>query len=59
MAVLEFKYGDAERGKTIFEGIVDSYPKRLDVWGVYIDQVAKENDVQGVRCVVYHADDCC
>jgi rRNA biogenesis protein RRP5 len=49
MAVLEFKYGDAERGKTIFEGIVDSYPKRLDVWGVYIDQVAKENDIQGVR----------
>jgi len=49
MAVLEFKHGDTERGKTLFEGILDRYPKRLDIWSVYIDQVAKAGDVQGCR----------
>lgn len=50
-AQLEFKLGDAERGKTIFEGIVDSYPKRLDLWSIYIDFEAKQGDIQAVRCV--------
>jgi rRNA biogenesis protein RRP5 len=49
MAVLEFRHGDAERGKTLFEGILDRHPKKLDVWSVYIDQVAKVGDIQGVR----------
>lgn len=48
-AQLEFKHGDAERGKTIFEGIIDSYPKRLDLWTVYIDLEAKQGDIQAVR----------
>ncbi|PWY97552.1 nucleic acid-binding protein [Testicularia cyperi] len=38
MAINEFKLGDPERGRTIFEGLVDSYPKRLDIWWQYIDQ---------------------
>ena len=49
MAVLEFRHGDAERGKTLFEGIIDRYPKKLDVWSVYIDQVAKAGDIQCAR----------
>jgi rRNA biogenesis protein RRP5 len=49
MAVLEFRHGDAERGKTLFEGIVGRYPKKLDVWSVYIDQVAKAGDVKSAR----------
>jgi len=49
MAVLEFKHGDAERGKTLFEGLVDRYPRRLDLWSVYIDQLAKADDIQGAR----------
>ena len=55
MALLEFKHGDAERGKTLFEGVVSRYPKRLDVWGVYIDQVAKVGEVQVVRGLVERA----
>lgn len=50
-AQLEYRLGDAERGRTIFEGVVDSYPKRLDLWNVYIDLEAKSGDVQSVRCV--------
>ncbi|PLW31843.1 hypothetical protein PCANC_17210 [Puccinia coronata f. sp. avenae] len=34
---LEFKFGDQERGRTLFEGLVASYPKRLDLWNVYLD----------------------
>ncbi|ORY34880.1 hypothetical protein BCR39DRAFT_515324 [Naematelia encephala] len=49
MAILEFKHGEAERGKTLFEGLIDRYPKRLDLWSVYIDQLAKTQDVQGCR----------
>lgn len=52
-AILEFRHGDQERGKTIFEGLVDRYPKRLDLWNVYIDQVAKLGDVQAARYVLY------
>lgn len=36
-AALEFKsaHGDAERGRTIFEGLVSTWPKKGDVWDVY------------------------
>ncbi|CDS00788.1 hypothetical protein [Sporisorium scitamineum] len=40
-AINEFKLGDAERGRTIFEGLVDSYPKRLDLWWQYLDQESR------------------
>lgn len=55
MALLEFKHGDAERGKTLFEGILSRAPRRLDVWNVYIDQVAKGGDIGGVRGLVERA----
>jgi rRNA biogenesis protein RRP5 len=37
-ASLEFKSpnGDAERGRTIFEGLVSTYPNKGDVWDVYL-----------------------
>ncbi|KAF9229085.1 hypothetical protein BS17DRAFT_804934 [Gyrodon lividus] len=48
-AKLEYKLGDAERGRTIFEGIVDSHPKRWDLWSVYIDVEAGQSDIQHLR----------
>jgi len=36
-ALLEYRHGSAERGRSIFEGLLDSYPKRTDLWSVYID----------------------
>jgi len=38
-AQLEFKFGEAQRGKTMMESILNSYPKRTDVWSVYIDMM--------------------
>ncbi|KAH8119935.1 hypothetical protein DFH11DRAFT_1557375 [Phellopilus nigrolimitatus] len=48
-AQLEYKLGDPERGKTIFEGIVDSHPKRWDLWSIYMDMEAGQKDVQSIR----------
>ncbi|KAF7306752.1 hypothetical protein MIND_00466900 [Mycena indigotica] len=48
-AQLEYKLGDPERGKTLFEGIIDSHPKRLDLWSVYMDMEAGQNQIQSLR----------
>lgn len=51
-AQLEYKYGEPERGKTLFEGIVDSHPKRWDMWLVYMDMEATQGNIQSLRCVL-------
>ncbi|KAG8885477.1 rRNA biogenesis protein rrp5 [Tulasnella sp. 332] len=48
-ALLEYQLGDPERGKTIFEGIIDSHPKRFDLWIVYMDQEAKLGNIDALR----------
>lgn len=46
---MEYKLGDPERGRTIFEGIVDSHPKRFDLWLVYIDHEASQGNIDSIR----------
>ncbi|KAF3902867.1 hypothetical protein AA313_de0208013 [Arthrobotrys entomopaga] len=41
-AQLEYRSGEAERGRTLFEKLLAAYPRRLDVWNVYIDLEAKQ-----------------
>ncbi|XP_064468519.1 protein RRP5 homolog [Ornithodoros turicata] len=48
-AQMEFKYGDPERGKSMFDTVLVNYPKRTDLWLVYIDLLIKQGDLQGVR----------
>ncbi|KAE9408289.1 U3 snoRNP-associated protein Rrp5 [Gymnopus androsaceus JB14] len=48
-AQLEYKLGEPERGKTLFEGIIDSHPKRWDMWSVYMDMEAGQSDIQSLR----------
>ena len=50
-ALLEYKHGEPERGKTLFEGIVDSHPKRWDMWSIYMDMEANQKNIQGLRYV--------
>lgn len=38
---LEYKNGQSESGRTMFEGVVTNYPKRMDVWSVYMDMETK------------------
>lgn len=39
--MLEYKSGQPESGRTMFEGIVTNYPKRMDIWSIYMDMEAK------------------
>lgn len=43
-AQLEFAKGDAEQGRSLFEGLVADAPKRADIWNVYIDQEIKHGE---------------
>lgn len=36
-AQLEYKLGTPERGRTVFESLVGNFPKKLDLWNVYLD----------------------
>ncbi|ROT65001.1 putative protein RRP5-like [Penaeus vannamei] len=49
---LEFKFGEAERGRTMFESLLSNYPKRIDVWSVYVDLLTKNGDIEGARTVL-------
>ncbi|KAL8637817.1 MAG: hypothetical protein Q9228_004959 [Teloschistes exilis] len=50
-AQLEFTSpnGDPERGRTAFEGLLTTFPKRLDLWNVLIDLEIKTGEVERVR----------
>ena len=39
--MLEYKNGNPEHGRTMFEGIVSGLPKRMDIWSIYMDMEVK------------------
>lgn len=50
-ALLEFKRGDTERGRGLFENILRNYPRRLDLWSVYIDKEISVGDEDRARAL--------
>jgi len=48
-AQLEFRHGSVECGKTLFENMVTTYPRRTDIWSVYIDVCIKFGDLDQAR----------
>ncbi|XP_028827320.1 protein RRP5 homolog [Denticeps clupeoides] len=48
-ARLEFQYGDAERAKSMFEKVLSTYPKRTDLWSVFIDLMIKHGTQKEIR----------
>ena len=55
-AIMEFKIGEAQRGGTIFESLLKNYPKKTDLWSIYIDMWTREQDFDQVRyqnCIFY------
>jgi rRNA biogenesis protein RRP5 len=50
-AQLEFKSpnGDAERGRTLFEGMLSQWPKRWDLWNVLLDMEIRAGDADQIR----------
>lgn len=53
-AQCEFKYGEVERGCTMFDNLLSSYPKRVDVWSVYIDTMCSTKKMPKIRCSSVH-----
>ncbi|KAI9142050.1 hypothetical protein BKA69DRAFT_1037920 [Paraphysoderma sedebokerense] len=56
-AQMEFKFGEPERGRTLFEGMVSNYPKRVDLWNVYIDMEIKAEETEKVRSLTSYTPD--
>lgn len=54
-AVMEYKMGEPNRGSTIFESILKNYPKRTDLWSIYIDMSIKDGDLEHVRNIFERA----
>ena len=48
-AQLEFKYGDIERAKTMYDSLLFTYPNRTDIWSVYIDMLVKHEKKEDAR----------
>lgn len=46
---MEFKIGDPERGRTLFEGLLAKYPKRTDLWSIYLDMEIKAGELDMIR----------
>jgi len=51
-ALAEFKIGDVEHARTMFETLVSRYPKRLDLWWQYMDQEVRLENISGVRSLM-------
>ena len=52
-AALEFhsESGSAERGRTMFEGLLSTFPKRLDIWNQLLDLEIQQGDKEIIRGV--------
>ncbi|XP_066475340.1 protein RRP5 homolog [Tiliqua scincoides] len=48
-AQMEFQLGDPEHAKAIFENTLSTYPKRTDIWSVYIDMMIKHGNQKEIR----------
>lgn len=48
-AQLEFRYGNPETGRSMFDKVLTSYPKRTDLWSIFIDLEIKHGSQKEVR----------
>ncbi|XP_072958510.1 rRNA biogenesis protein RRP5 isoform X2 [Typha angustifolia] len=55
IAILEFKCGVPERGRSMFESVLREYPKRTDLWSIYLDQEIRLGDKEVIRALFERA----
>ena len=48
-ALAEFRAGDADRGRALYEGVLRAAPRRTDLWAVYADQEIRRGEPARVR----------
>jgi len=51
-AQMEFELGSPERGRTIFDGLLLKFKKRLDLFYVYIDKECKYGNIENARSML-------
>jgi rRNA biogenesis protein RRP5 len=51
-AQLEFELGSVERGRTVFDGLLEKYPKKMDLLFVYVDKEVKSGDMAAARALL-------
>jgi len=54
-AQLEYQIGNPMKGRTMFEELLSTYPKKIDLWTVYIDQEFKATNIDQVRSLYNRA----
>ncbi|KAF3672570.1 hypothetical protein FXO38_06017 [Capsicum annuum] len=54
-AILEFKCGVPDRGRSLFEKMLREYPKRTDLWSVYLDQEIRLGNADVIRALFERA----
>ncbi|KAG0449474.1 hypothetical protein HPP92_027288, partial [Vanilla planifolia] len=54
-AILQFKCGVPEAGRSMFESILREHPKRTDVWSIYLDQEIRLGDHEVIRALFERA----
>ncbi|GFY92046.1 similar to RIBOSOMAL RNA PROCESSING 5 [Actinidia rufa] len=54
-AILEFKCGVPNRGRSMFEGMLRDYLKRTDLWSLYLDQEIRLGDVDLIHALFERA----
>lgn len=48
-ALAEFDYGSSDRGRVLFNELMATYPKRTDIWHLYVDKEIKSGHVNQAR----------
>jgi len=48
---MEFKFLSAEHGRTIMTGLLANYPRRFDLWSVFLDLEIKQGETDIIRYV--------
>lgn len=48
-AQLQFKFSSPEHGRTIMTGLLANYPRRFDLWSVFLDLEIKQGEPAVIR----------
>ena len=48
-ALAEFELGSVDRARVLFEELLSSYPKRSDLWHIYVDKEVKLGNIVEAR----------
>jgi rRNA biogenesis protein RRP5 len=48
-ACLELEDGSRDRGRTVFDKLLERFPRRADLWQLYVAKTLKAGDVQHAR----------